>query len=41
MVVVIRVVRTTWVDSNAFAILAINYTGIERTALVSQDLFMH
>lgn len=41
MVVVSRVVRTPWVDLNAFAILAINYIGTERTALVSQRLFIH
>lgn len=40
MVVVSRVVRTPWVDLNAFAILAISYTGTKRTALVSQCFFL-
>lgn len=34
------VVRTPWVDLNAFAILAINYIGTKRTALVSQCLVL-
>lgn len=41
MVVVSRVVRTPWVDLNAFATLAISYTGTKRTALVSQCLFLY
>lgn len=41
MAVVIRAVRTPWVDLNAFAILAISYTGTKRTALVSQCLFLY
>lgn len=38
MAVVSRVVRTLWVDLNAFVIQAISYTGTKRTALVSQRL---
>lgn len=38
MAAVSRVVRTPWVDLNAFAILAISCTGTKRTALVSWHL---
>lgn len=41
MAVVSTVVRTPWVDLNAFAVLAISYIGTKRTASVSWCLFLH